>query len=386
MSLLIDEHREFLQDRARIDAFARAVPDVVRPGAVVADLGSGTSILGLMACRAGASRVYCIDDSGMADPARKIARDCGVLDRITFIHGHSAHITLPERVDAIVSDIIGRIGFLAGGAAALVDTRERWLKPGGAMMPAQVSTWIAPVEHPALYAQIDFWNADVAGFDMSAVRGPAANTGYPHRFEARDLLADGAVATTCDYRVSDAQMVRGEVTFSVARAGTIHGLAVWFTAQLSPDVVMTNAPGAPDRIARRNAFLPIETPVELQAGDHVTVSLVIRPADFIVNWTVTCRRGATTLAVFRQSTLKGMLVVREDLNGAGEQDRPSLNIWAAARGTVLTLCDGRRTVREIERAVFERHRALFATEASAQIFVAEVVSRYADVPPPSLRR
>ena len=57
MSLLIDEHRQFLQDRARIDAFTRAIADVVRPGMVVADLGSGTSILGLLACRAGASRV-----------------------------------------------------------------------------------------------------------------------------------------------------------------------------------------------------------------------------------------------------------------------------------------------------------------------------------------
>ncbi len=179
--------------------------------------------------------------------------------------------------------------------------------------------------------------------------------------------------------------MRGEATFVVARPGTLHGLAAWFTADLSPGVVMTNAPGAPDRIRRRNAFLPVNAPVSLVPGDTVHVSLIIRPVDFVVTWFVTCRRGTAPLAAFRQSTLNGMLVVRQDLAGAAENATPTLNAWAAARGTVLALCDGRRTVREIESAVFERHRALFSSEGRAQVFVAEVVSRYADVPPHSSR-
>jgi len=383
MSLLIDEHREFLQDRARIEALTRAISEVVHPGAVVADLGSGTGILGLLACRAGAARVYSVDDSGMTGPARKIARDCGVADRMTFLDGHSARVTLPERVDVIVSDIIGRIGFLSGGAAALIDTRERWLRPGGVIMPAVVHTWIAPVEHDGLYAQVDFWNQHPAGFNMSAVREGAANTGYPHHFDLADLLAPGLAAVSCDYRSGSAELARGEVAFVVTRPGTLHGFAAWFSAELSPSVVMTNAPGAPDRIVRRNAFLPVEAPVVLQVGDTVHVSLVIRPVDFLLTWIVSCRRGPEVLASFRQSTLKGMLMVRQDLVGAAEDATPTLNVWAAARGTILTLCDGQRTVRDIERAVFERHRALFPSEASAQIFVAEVISRYADVSPSS---
>lgn len=323
MSLLIDQHRQYLEDGARVGAFARAIAEVVRSGAVVADLASGTSILGLLACRAGAARVYSIDDSGMTGPARKIARACGFADRMTFIDGHSSRVTLPEPVDVIVSDVIGRIGFLAGGSASLIDARERWLRPGGVIMPAVVHTWLAPVEQAELYAQVDFWSREVAGFDMSAVREPAANTGYPHRFDTRDLLAPGLATACCDYRAGDAQLSRGEATFTVVRAGVLHGLAAWFTAALSPTVVMTNAPGATDRINRRNAFLPLEAPVLLRAGDTVQVSLVIRPVDFIVMWTVMCLRGDTVLAAFRQSTLKGMLVVRHDLpRGAGAS--PSL--------------------------------------------------------------
>ena len=237
MSLLIDEHRQFLQDRARLDVFQRAIAEVVRPGSVVADLGSGTGILGLMACRAGAARVYAVDDSGMTGLARTIARDSGYADRIIFVDGHSTRATLPEPVDVVVSDIIGRIGFLQGGAESLVDVRQRWLRPGGTIMPSAVRTWIAPVEHRELYAQVDFWSTDVAGFNMASVREAAASTGYPHAFATGDLLAPGAPTLECDYRTSDADMVRGEASFIVERRGTIHGLAAWFTAQLSPSVV-----------------------------------------------------------------------------------------------------------------------------------------------------
>lgn len=382
MSLLIDEHRQFLEDRARLETFDRAIAEIVRPGTVVADLASGTGILGLMACRAGAARVYAVDNSGMTGPARKIARDCGFGDRIIFIDGHSTRVSLPERVDAIVSDVIGRIGFLQGGAESLVDARTRWLRPDGTIMPSIVHTWVAPVEQAALYSQVNFWGADVFGFDMSAVREPAANTGYPHAFDPADLLAHGLPTLSCDYRAGDAELARGESSFVVERAGTMHGLAAWFSAELSPRVVATNAPGAADRIGRRNAFFPVESAIDVQEGDVVDVSLVVRPIDFVVAWKVTCRRGGQVMASFRQSTLSGMLMVRQDLAGADEAAKPTLNAWARARATVLALCDGRRTVREIERGVYAQHRDLFSSESRAQVFVAEVISRYADPAPP----
>jgi predicted RNA methylase len=46
LSLILDEHRKYLIDRPRISAFERAIPEVIRPGDVVLDLGSGTAILG----------------------------------------------------------------------------------------------------------------------------------------------------------------------------------------------------------------------------------------------------------------------------------------------------------------------------------------------------
>src|SRR5512140_59171 len=103
VSLVVDEHRLYLSDANRLDAFRRAIEAVVRPGDVVLDLACGTGILGLMACRAGASRVYALDDGGILDVARQAARANGFGDRIVHVKAYSRHATLPERVDVVVA-------------------------------------------------------------------------------------------------------------------------------------------------------------------------------------------------------------------------------------------------------------------------------------------
>ena len=67
---------------ARVSAYEAALAEMVRCDDVGLDLGSGTGILGLLACRAGARRVYAIDHGGMAQPARAIAHANGLDDRI----------------------------------------------------------------------------------------------------------------------------------------------------------------------------------------------------------------------------------------------------------------------------------------------------------------
>src|SRR5919112_4705572 len=69
VSLIVDEHREYLSDSTRLTVFRRAIRECVPPGAVVADIGSGTGILGLLACEAGAARVYSIEATGMIEIA-----------------------------------------------------------------------------------------------------------------------------------------------------------------------------------------------------------------------------------------------------------------------------------------------------------------------------
>jgi protein arginine N-methyltransferase 1 len=378
MSLQLDEHRLYLSDAPRLAAFDAAIRATVRPGDVVADLGCGTGILGLMACRAGAGRVYAIDAGGMIDVARQAARANGFGDRIVHLHGHSGRLELPERVDLVVADQIGRMGFEAGVVEFFDDARRRWLKPGGQVLPESTTTWLAPVDAPDLWDRVEFWTRKPMGFDFSCVRDGAANTGYPFPCEAGQLLGDGRAAVTFDLTrpqpATGAQA--GDVVLQATRAGVMHGLAGWFTATLAAGITLTNAPGAADRIFRQNAFLPVDPPVAVAPGDRIRVRIMVRPAELVVGWRVRVDRGAETVADRHGTTLRGMLIAREDLARTDPQQQPHLSRWADARATVLELCDGHRALRDVEAATAARHPDLFPRVSDAAVFVAEVVTRY----------
>src|SRR5437763_10778662 len=66
---ILSRHRSLLADSVRTDAFARAIATVVGPDDVVLDLGSGTGVLAILACRASARRVFAVERGHIADVA-----------------------------------------------------------------------------------------------------------------------------------------------------------------------------------------------------------------------------------------------------------------------------------------------------------------------------
>ncbi len=383
MSLIVDEHRQYLSDRHRLSAFGRAIAAAVRPGDVVLDLAAGTGILGLFACRAGARRVYSMESGGILELAREVAKANGYGDRILFIKGFSTHVSLPERVDVVVSDQIGRFGFEAGVWDYHDDARKRFLKPGGILLPQCVELHVAAVEDPSFHALVDFWNTRPGGFDFSPGRRRAANTGYPATFRPESLLTGPATVVTIPVATQPPAPVVGEALLSVTRAGTLHGVGGWFSALLHGDVWMTNSPLSPEAIDRRSAFLPIDRPVAVEAGDAIRVGIRILPREVVLAWEVRVERQGRVVGEYRQSTWQGMLVTREDLSLTNPAHAPTLTPRGLARRTVLELCDGHRLLGDIEREVHRRHPDLFASPAEAAEFVAEVVTRYGERAPSS---
>jgi protein arginine N-methyltransferase 1 len=374
--LILDEHRHYLSDAVKIDAFRRAIAEVVRPGDVVCDLASGTSILGLFACEAGAARVYSVEITGMVEVARAIAAANNVADRLIPVLGSSTEVQLPEPVDAIICDQVGHFGVEAGLIQFGADARNRFLKPGGVMLPSAVSLHLAPVEVPEQAARVEFWNGRPAGFDFSSVRQWAAHTGYPTTFELGALLGTPAESGRFEMATVTPAAFKLSAELQIERPGTLHGIGGWFRAQLSPNVALSNGPGR-GRLNRQNVFFPVDRPLEVLPGDTVRVGMHVIPTGTLLAWNVRVDRGATTLGRFRHSTLNGMLMAREDLRRMKPDFAPTLTARGAARLSVLTLCDGTRQLADIEQAVFERHPALFANAAEAGAFVAEVVTRYA---------
>lgn len=376
MSLVVDEHREYIADRARVDAYQRAINSVVKPGSVGLDLASGTGILGLLACQAGAARIYAIEGGGIANLAKALAAENGYGDRITIIQEWSTRAELPERVDFIVTDLAGRFGFEVGLLELIDDARRRFLKPHGVLIPSAVSLFIAPVSCEDIRHHVDFWSQSFYGLNFAAALEIAKSTGYPRHLSTNDLLAQAAKLTSVNLNDTTTTM-SGRAEFAIHRDARCDGIGGWFSATLAPGVELTNAPGDPHRINRRNVFFPLQNAVDVRSGDSVSVSMFIRPELLVVRWRVEIRRGKDLLHTTDTSTFNGMLLSPQSKERTQPGFRPSLTAAGEARRTVVNLCDGGHTIAEIEREVLKRHPAVVKSESEAALFVAEVVTRYA---------
>ena len=156
----LDEHLGYVSDTVRLKAYRAALARTVREGARVADLGCGTGVLGLMALEAGAARVFAIDASEMIDAARASFARAGFRGRAAFFDTHSMRTELPERVDLVVCDQIGYLGFDAGIVPSFADAARRFLKPGGTLVPARLKIFAAAVESAECYRPVAAWEAD----------------------------------------------------------------------------------------------------------------------------------------------------------------------------------------------------------------------------------
>jgi protein arginine N-methyltransferase 1 len=131
-----------IRDTARTGAYAGALRAVVRPDSVVLDIGTGSGILALLACRFGARKVYAVEPDDIIQLAREAAAANGFADRIEFIQGISTRLDLREKVDVIVSDLRGVLPALEQGLVSIMDARDRLLAPGGRLIPHRIpSGW-----------------------------------------------------------------------------------------------------------------------------------------------------------------------------------------------------------------------------------------------------
>ncbi|WOK97941.1 protein arginine N-methyltransferase PRMT10 [Canna indica] len=139
--------KEMLADRVRMDAYFNAVFQNKHhfQGKVVLDVGTGSGILAIWCAQAGARKVYAVEATKMADHARELVRGNNVDDIVEVIEGSIEDVTLPEKVDVIISEWMGYFLLRESMFDSVICARDRWLKPDGVMYPSHARMWIAPI-------------------------------------------------------------------------------------------------------------------------------------------------------------------------------------------------------------------------------------------------
>ncbi len=279
-------HRGLLSDRVCMESYRKALFKTVQKGDVVMDLGTGTGILALFALQAGARRVYAVESGEIIEVAKAVCRRNDFQDRITFLKGHSSRVRLPEKVDLIVSETVGVFGLERGFLPSVLDSRKRFLKRGGRIVPASVELFAVPVESPRVYRKISFWSRGLHGLNFSPVRTFAANTLYQEKLDRGDFLSAPASLMKLDPLKAVAPAVSGKTMFRIRRGGILHGIGGWFSAKLAEGIHLQNTPPVRASGTWGNAFLPVEKPLRVRAGDRVKAKVFWGEDGFTLNWQI----------------------------------------------------------------------------------------------------
>jgi len=372
-----------ISHRERMDPIRQALDRAVKPGAVVVDLGSGTGIFALLACQSGARRVYAIEPSDVILVARENAAANGYADCIEFIQALSTEVVLPERADVIISELRGVLPFFENHLPSIVDARQRWLAPGGVLIPWRDTLWAAVVTAPEWYQDlVNPWQGNDYGLDLNASHRILTNEWQKIHVNPDQLLVEPQSWGVLDYTRVENPDSRAALTWTVAGSGTAHAMILWFDAEILPGISFSNAPGLP-QLSYGNAIFPWSAPVDLVPGDTVQVHLAadLVGDDYIYSWdTRVLAPDGGLKADFRQSTFYGTPLSPATLQRRAAGHAPGLAEKGRIDRLVLEMMDGRTSLGDMARRLLGEFPQRFAGEAEALTRVGELSLKYGRLP------
>lgn len=272
---LLSIHEALLKDAPRNRAFHQALAAHVTENTAVLDIGSGTGLWAIMAAKLGARRVVAIEKDGlMCGVIRQLARDNGVADRVEVVQGMSNEVALEREFDLVISETIGHMIFDEDVVEIMIDARERFLKPGGVMIPERVALVAAPVH---LNQPREVWpealEANYKAFQSLALHRPLAfldKTSFQWLGEKAELVSAEMHSVMARPDVSSLT-----AAWPVAEAALIDGVAVWVELVLTQGVTLTTL-DTPSWSATLFRLAPFLAPAgELRFGLELTAATSI---------------------------------------------------------------------------------------------------------------
>lgn len=266
----LSSHSPMVFDETRNRVYLDAIRTHIRPDSVVLDLGSGLGVLGFLAAKAGARHVYCVEPAPIARRIMALAQANGIADRITVFRSRIEEIELPEQVDLIISVFTGNMLFTEGLLPSLYHARDRYLKPGGMMVPDRSRLMLQGVDALDLYRKrVDRYREPSLGIDYSSLGAAASNDQlWMSREMAKPVAMTPSVEVIhLDFMETHAEGVTFETEVAAIRDGVINGLLGWIEIKLG-DAWLSTAPGQPD-LHWSPALLPFAKPVAVLEGESL---------------------------------------------------------------------------------------------------------------------
>ena len=298
----IEPHEYMLADKVRVDLYHDAITASVGPQDVVADLGTGSGILSLLAARAGAKKVYAIEQTRMIELASKVCEENG-LHNVEFVRSHSRDFSPSGKVDIIIHEQIGNYLIDEDMIRNVGDLRDRVLAPNGRIIPARFDAYLEPFSFKRGREIPLIWEQQMHGISFHSLKSwllkhPEIKTMQPRRLVREDvhcLLTEPSAAYSIDLESVPSDFAPGLVKMRklITRDGQMDGFCQYFHAWLGTDSYIDTSPFTSDPHASRYHWHVEYFPTErtyLRAGDILHVEWLIpqctSPSQWTVSWHV----------------------------------------------------------------------------------------------------
>ncbi|XP_010533181.1 PREDICTED: protein arginine N-methyltransferase PRMT10 [Tarenaya hassleriana] len=302
--------KDMLSDRVRMDAYYNAVFENKHhfSGKTVLDVGTGSGILAIWSAQAGARKVYAVEATKMADHARALVKANNLDHVVEVIEGSMEDITLPEKVDVIISEWMGYFLLRESMFDSVICARDRWLKPTGVMYPSHARMWLAPIVSAQADrkkcdydAEMDDWHnfsdeiKNYYGVDMSVLTKHYSHeqekyylqTAIWNNLSPQQLIGTPTIVKEIDCltaTVSDIAEVRSNVLSTVSVQNTrLCGFGGWFDVHFRGrkedpalrEVELTTAPSDDYCTHWGQQVFVLNPTVNVGEGDGLSVSLIM---------------------------------------------------------------------------------------------------------------
>jgi len=244
----------------------------------------------------GARKVYAVEASNMHANARKLISSIGLAHIIEVVHSRVEEADISEKVDVMISEPMGNLLVSERMLESYVAARDRFLKPGGLMLPGKSNIFAAPysdaVLHVEPWTKAAFWqNGEFHGEDLSGMHEEAVNSFFRtpviDALNAAHMLAQ-PVSVELDFHTitkEQLQTIQMPMDFVCTGIGVVHGIACWFDVTFDAPhgmveagfepIRLTTAPGAPLTHWWQTCLL-LKQPLGVNVGQELTGLLDMR--------------------------------------------------------------------------------------------------------------
>ncbi|KAL7239784.1 hypothetical protein ACSBR2_005621 [Camellia fascicularis] len=299
--------KEMLCDRVRMDAYYNAVFQNKHHfnGKTVLDVGTGSGILAIWAGQAGARKVYAVEATKMSEHARALVKANNLQGVVEVIEGSIEDITLPEKVDVIISEWMGYFLLRESMFDSVICARDRWLKPTGSMYPSHARMWLAPIRSGLgdqkmndYEGSMDDWfyfldeTKTYYGVDMSALTKPFSEeqkkyylqTSLWNNLHPNQLIGSAAMIKEIDCSmatVNDILDVRASMSSLITTEETrLCGFAGWFDVHFrgskenpaQHEIELTTAPSEDYSTHWGQQVFLLHPSIHVSEGDNLAIN------------------------------------------------------------------------------------------------------------------